>query len=517
MRLFLLCMVACPPGEAEPEGSDPHDSGPPADSGSPDSGDSAAPPENHAPTAPVVTIEPTAPAPGAAFSAVIVVAGEDIDGDEVSYRYAWSVDGADAGVDAATVSGVDTEDLQVWTVTVTPTDGALDGEAASASVTIGNGPPSAPVIHLDPAHPIEGDDITVVIDSPAVDPEGDPLTQSIAWYQDGASMDWLADTTVLEGKYVQDREVIRVVVSVTDGFHDPVTAEATVTAQYTCDNLPPSVGDVTTLSDARAYHGIAFDDSGSGYLIGWDGRSSLVRSEYTGAREIWVPGITDAEQIDRLPDGDWVYASSWDGGLMRVDSNGATSVITGSVNSAYGVTVGPDGMVYTAGYQGILRTDPDTGDTETLVRSRMSWTAHTVNFNLDSTVMYIGTIGSSSIWAVDLDANLDPVGSAYEYASGVGGGYHDGLEVDECGNLWVADYTTSGFYRVETDGTVTSMVRGGSTQYGHGAAFGRGYGGWRDDAIYQPQPYNSYTVREVVIGFGSGDTVRTWNGVAVPW
>ena len=42
-------------------------------------------------------------------------------------------------------------------------------------------------------------------------------------------------------------------------------------------------------------------------------------------------------------------------------------------------------------------------------------------------------------------------------------------------------------------------------------------GGWRDDTLYQPQPYNGNTVREVIIGFQSGDTVRTWNGVAVPW
>ena len=38
------------------------------------------------------------------------------------------------------------------------------------------------------------------------------------------------------------------------------------------------------------------------------------------------------------------------------------------------------------------------------------------------------------------------------------------------------------------------------TRYGHGTEWGNGVGGWREDAIYIPLPYNDAKVRELVIG-----------------
>ena len=58
-----------------------------------------------------------------------------------------------------------------------------------------------------------------------------------------------------------------------------------------------------------------------------------------------------------------------------------------------------------------------------------------------------------------------------------------------------------------------SMVTRSSTSYGHGVKWGNGVGDWDDKTLYQPEPYAGYLVREVEIGFASGDTVRTFNGV----
>jgi hypothetical protein len=132
--------------------------------------------------------------------------------------------------------------------------------------------------------------------------------------------------------------------------------------------------------------------------------------------------------------------------------------------------------------------------------------------------MYIGSIGVGEVYYFDLDADLNPVGDVQVFARTGSSGWHDGLGVDVCGNVYVADYVTSSLYRVSEDGgTVTSMVDVVDFGYGHGLTWGSGIGGWRADALYLPQPYNGYTVREVVIGVANGDSVRTWNGVKAPW
>lgn len=286
--------------------------------------------------------------------------------------------------------------------------------------------------------------------------------------------------------------------------------------EYDCAALPDfNLGDAT-LAEARAYHGITFDDDG--HLIGWDGRNALVKSTYDGTREVFVPGLRGVEGMDRLPDGDWVVADSASASLLRVTADGGTETLASNVGYVYGVTVGPDQMLYVAD-GGVHRVDPATGEKTTLwqmMPGRVS--AHVVNFNLDSTVMYIGTIGRGDVYGVELDVDLQPLGDPEVYFSGVGTGWHDAMGVDACGNLYVPDYYSAGFYRVSPDGTVTSLVEAGELRaYGHGAVWGSGIGGWRTDAIYQPQPYGGNTVREVVVGVPDGDTVRTWNGVRVPW
>ncbi|MFZ5475985.1 MAG: hypothetical protein ACOZNI_04360 [Myxococcota bacterium] len=512
----LLVLFACGGGEDPPKPDD--GDSPPAqtdDTGETQDTDTAGPDDNHPPEGLAVAITPATPPAGADFAVVIVTPATDPDGDAVSYRYAWTVDGAAANVEGDTVAGADTVDNQVWEVAVTPTDGTDDGIAATAVVVIGNSPPSAVGVTISPAEPADGEALTITIDPVPVDPDGDALTTTITWYQNEAEVPWWSGYTEIDGGSVEDGETFRVVVAVTDGFNPPVTAEDTVEVAYSCTRPAPFSLEDNTLSDATAYHGIGFDDDGT--LIGWDGRGSLMKSTYGVGDALFVPGVSGVEQIDRLPDGDFVYADSTNQRLVRLTSAGSTSTLAsglGGSSTVYGATVGPDGKVWVAN-GGVLRVDPDTGESETILSDR-SLTVHSLNFNLDSTRLFLGTIGSGDLYYLDLDADLNPTGSPAVYASGLGG-WHDGVEVDECGNVYVADYTTRGLYRVEEDGTVTLMVRADPTSYGHGVAWGEGVGGWRTDTLYQPQPYNGSTVREVVLGVGSGDGVRTWNGVPVSY
>ena len=280
---------------------------------------------------------------------------------------------------------------------------------------------------------------------------------------------------------------------------------------YDCSALPDFNQGDTTLSGARAYHGLTWDTEG--HLVGYDGSNSLVKSSYDGTNSLYVPGVHSVEQLDRLPGGDIVLYESSTGSLERYTAEGGSTVIASGIPAAYGVTVGPDGKVWVAN-GGVTRFDPDTGEREVVLSPPMDWTAHSLAFNLDSTVLYIGTV-SGPLRSLALDEDLNAAAEP-EIVADVGSGWHDGIAVDACGNLYVASYFSLSLFRVGTDGTVTEMVHGGAAPvYGHGAVWGSGEGGWRDDAIYQPQPYGGATVREVVIGLPSGSTVRTWKGELV--
>ena len=144
--------------------------------------------ENAAPSGAAIAIEPAAPADADDLRCVIVTEATDPNGDAITYAYAWSKNGADAGIAADTVSEALTTGGDTWTCTVTPTDGALSGAPASATVTIaqGNRAPSAPTVSISPAEPTDDDVLTCVIDTESVDPDGDAVTYAYAWSVDGA-------------------------------------------------------------------------------------------------------------------------------------------------------------------------------------------------------------------------------------------------------------------------------------------------------------------------------------------
>lgn len=152
-------------------------------------GDSGTTNDNAAPSGVAVAITPAAPGPDDALSCTIVTEAVDPDGEVVSYRYAWTVDGASAGIAEATVASTATEAGQTWTCTVTPTDGTLDGASASASVSIaqGNRAPSAPTVAIVPESPNDDDVLNCVITGESVDPDGDAVSYDYTWTVDGAS------------------------------------------------------------------------------------------------------------------------------------------------------------------------------------------------------------------------------------------------------------------------------------------------------------------------------------------
>ncbi len=268
-----------------------------------------------------------------------------------------------------------------------------------------------------------------------------------------------------------------------------------------CATVPNAPLSETLLVGPRGYHGLALDEFG--YIVGSDG-SSLIRSDYAGNWGVFTPGVGSCEQMTYMPDGDLAIVNTNTNVLMRVDPTGLATYMA-PANAAYGLIVGPDEMLYTAGGTQIRRVDPFTGATE-VVTSIPNGTAHTVAFDRDGARMFIGTIGGGNLFVVDLDENLDPLGPPQVFASF--GGWHDGVGVDACGYVFVVDYSTSAMYRIAPDGAVEQFVNWGGNNYGHGLVWGSGIGGWLEDALYMPLPYNGNRVKEVVIG----TPPATWGG-----
>lgn len=96
---------------------------------------------NSLPTAPGLSLNPTAPTTGDAIECIVSTPSQDLDGDPLSYLIDWDVDGAPYfGAGTTTITG-DTVPLGVsqssetWTCTVTPDDTEGLGPSTSISTT----------------------------------------------------------------------------------------------------------------------------------------------------------------------------------------------------------------------------------------------------------------------------------------------------------------------------------------------------------------------------------------------
>lgn len=280
---------------------------------------------------------------------------------------------------------------------------------------------------------------------------------------------------------------------------------------YDCDDLPVPFVMQTELGAARGYHDLVFDDDG--HIIGSDG-NSLLMVTYDDDVDVFLPGVGGIQGMDTLDNGDILFVTNF-GELRRVTPTMQNTVVVSGLGGGYGVTVGPDQMAYVCVGSSIIRVDPDTGDQELWLSAPES--PRVMVFNLDSTGAYFSTLtfgAFAPVYFVEVDGDLDPVDAPVVFATGVGQGYHDGLGIDACGNLYVPDFNTSGLYRVDPDGVVTTLYAEPTSpfnHYGHGLEWGSGIDGWNDHAIYLPQPYDGNTVNEIELGVPSGSTVRTWN------
>ncbi len=176
------------------------------------------------------------------------VSGRDDDGDTITYRYAWTVNGVSAGSDSSSLSGATWFDSgDEVQVTVTPDDGEDVGDAvSSATVTVGGGVPVISSVTLSPTTLTTN--TTVSASVTASDPDGDSITLAYDWRVNGSSVGVTSSSLSGSSWFDKGDDVqVRVTPSDVDGSGSPVDSD-TLTVQ----NSAPSVSSVT-LSPSAVY------------------------------------------------------------------------------------------------------------------------------------------------------------------------------------------------------------------------------------------------------------------------
>ena len=144
----------------------------------------------------------------------IEVKAEDMDGDRVTYRYQWFVNGIPAATGPAFKPESSKKGDRI-TAELIPNDGKVDGPVfRTHPVTMGNFAPYIVEIHLEPVPLHRGEQLKVKV--VAEDPDGDPVTLTYKWFRNNKEIAG-AKTDTLDTKEFQKKDVLEVLVTPSDG------------------------------------------------------------------------------------------------------------------------------------------------------------------------------------------------------------------------------------------------------------------------------------------------------------
>jgi sugar lactone lactonase YvrE len=205
------------------------------------------------------------------------------------------------------------------------------------------------------------------------------------------------------------------------------------------------------------------------------------------------------------------------GRLIRVDPEGQLHVVLTDLDDPNGMTVDPCGNVYITdeGAGQVLRVDPYTGDYSVLVEGLPG--ANDLTFNVDYTRLYVDSFNEEdkTIYYLDIDIETGEHDELTAWVTDLGSGFHDGLRVDACDNVYVCDYCCHGscsdtcIYRISADGIVEPQLVIDPPSVGMyipNFEWGGGIGGWDSKTLFLPHGWVHYVYR-IYIGVPSKPTV----------
>ena len=299
----------------------------------------------------------------------------DIDGE-------FATNGADStGEVSFTENTLTTGEHQI-TVTVTDSDGFYGTERVDITV---NGLPSQPSVTLSPDPAVTGDDLLASA-SGSTDPEGETVTYTYAWYQDGA-LSSASTTDTIPASATTKGEVWTVQVTPMDSHGSGDQGEASVTIDNSPPVLtPPTISPSTgvTTESTLTVTATASDDDGDTVSL------TYLWQNTTAGTTIGSTASLDLDDSLASP-GDTVQVT-----VTADDADGGTDSATASVTVANtaptvdSVSISPSSGVTTSTDLTCLATASDAdGDTPTLT---YAWTNGATSLGTGDTLTLTSTL-----------------------------------------------------------------------------------------------------------------------------
>lgn len=265
-----------------------------------------------------------------------------------------------------------------------------------------------------------------------------------------------------------------------------------------CDQIPTGPFSLNKLSGPMASEDLAFDDAGN--VVG-SNDNAIFKSPYGQSPQLWVPNIYFRAGLRFISTGDLMVNNDNTGQLLRVEPDGTVHVTLSNLAYPNGLAADRDGYIFVTEHDAkrVLRVEPYSQQVDTISNGLIS-NPNGVAFNPDYSMMFVaGFSGVGTIYAFPIEDNGD-IGDAFSWATNVGSGWLDGIGLDICGNLYIADYSATKIYRFGPGGgAYTTVVTGGGGVYLPNMQWGSGYGGWDEFKMYLPDGWNK-GVFEVDVG-----------------
>ena len=213
---------------------------------------------------------------------------------------------------------------------------------------------------------------------------------------------------------------------------------------YDCSaGVPPGPFSGRVMPGTYSNEDIAMDLEG--FLVTPDFSGNVLRVSYLGNQNALFSGFSDPTGLEVLPNGDILIADRNQGALARWDHiTGAVWTVTTGLLWPNGVEIAPDGSAFIADTtaEAVYWVDSDTGDRVTVASDIAG--ADGITFNETYEWLYVGSIMNGDIVKVHVDGP-GVAGTIEPFVSGQSAPWDtaDGLQVDRCGNLYVADFWDS--------------------------------------------------------------------------
>lgn len=281
---------------------------------------------------------PTLSASTAGVGAVITCASSAVDPDPtdvVTVSTAWSDGSTGATLTIPTTATVG----DVFTCTVTASDGEAAPISGSASVTVVNSPPVLTTPAISPGTLYTRS--TATVSTSATDADGDAISLSYAWSVNGAVVS--TSTSLLGTLWFDKGDTVSVQVTATDGIDTTVASSATLTVQNSVPTTPtadvtpsaPAYGDSLLCEldnassdldgDTISYH-VSWEVDGEPYFAGGSADTADTASP------IWTGPTTTTWTDDTVPAEDLLPGEEWTCTLTPNDGTDDGSSATASAD-----------------------------------------------------------------------------------------------------------------------------------------------------------------------------------------